>query len=266
MKRLLLAGLLVAFIFEMSQAQVLKKSPKKNTPTSEQIVSNTPIDVQNEIPLKSNEVSNNQDITITEISKVPDNYNFDWQYHIKIESKDGENVINYLIKKDAPYYGMKVSPKENLYMVIDKNLELMIMFSESEGKKMINAASYKNSLQQLGATKNFERDKYKFKKVGNKNILGYNCKGFQVENQEEVMTFYITTEPGIQFDAIYNSDQTNLPKNFNPDWIYKEKAILMQLSMEGLKNAKNNITLTCTKLSRKQFNLNKKDYISITDD
>ena len=267
MNRLLLTILLFAFIIEMPQAQVLKRAHKKSAKQSEQIVANETIPNNNSIIDQLSRSPSNENISIADISKVPAVYNFDWRYDIKIENKEGENFISYLLKKDASYYAMKVSPSDHLFMVLDPALQLMVMFMETDGKKMMNAAQYnfKRSTVDYSSTKN-NPGKYKLKKVGNKNILGFNCKGYQVENEEGVITFYITSEPDINFKAIYNSDKTNLPQNFNPDWFDKGKGILMQLSLEGMKNAKNNMTLTCIKLYKEPLNLKKADYSSIAKD
>ena len=266
MKSLALAVMIFAFSLDMPQAQVLKRTHKKSVPHTEQIVANETLSNNNNSTLKFNIISKGDPTNTKNLVDIPDSYTFDWNYDIKIETKEGETIINYLLKNDAPYYGMRISPSENLFMVVDQKLQLMTMFMDNDGKKMMNATQYKNNVANNASNKIYEKEKYKFKKVGNKNILGYNCKGYQVENEDRVITFYITTDPDITFQGIYQSDKTHLPKNFNPEWISNNEGILMSLCMEGMKNAKNNMTLTCIKLNKEPFSLSKKDYIKLAED
>lgn len=267
MKSLLLSLFMFAFISEMPQAQVLKRSHKKDVPQSEQIVSNAILFSKRKILDRNQTISTKENLKITDISKVPDTYNFDWSYNIKIETKDGETFLNYLIEKNQLYYGMKISSSENIFMVLDPQIKLMIMFMETEGKKWMNTAQYNyKKTNHFFSGKKSAQEKYKFKKVGNKTIVGYSCKGYQVENNDQVITFYITSEPDINFKAIYQLDKTHLPENFNPDWLNKAEGVLMQMSMEGIKHARNNMTLTCIKLSKEQHNFDKIDYLKIAED
>ncbi len=195
-------------------------------------------------------------------SEIPQVYDFEWSYVMKMETRQGEMILNYFLKKDAPYFGIKL-PENDMYMVMDPSRNLNVMYMRSGGNNMVMATKMPKTLPDEIAADNAKEDEYSFKKIQNKTILGYDCEGYQGENRDMVFTFYVTTEPDISFGEIYKSDQTKLPKGFDPKWIKDGKGIMMQMIMEGKKNDRENATMTCIALEKKNFSLNKADYNSL---
>lgn len=195
-------------------------------------------------------------------SEIPQVYDFEWSYVMKMETRQGDMILNYYLKKDAPYFGMKL-PENDMYMVLDRSRNLNIMYMRSEGHNMVMATKMPKTLPDEIVSENAESDEFSFKKIANKTILGYDCEGYQGENSDMVFTFYLTTEPDISFGEMYKSDQTKLPKGFDPKWIKDGMGIMMHMTMEGKKNTRDNATMTCIALEKKNFSLNKSDYKSL---
>lgn len=197
-----------------------------------------------------------------DLAEVPETYEFEWKYVMKMESKEGELQLNYFLKNDAPYFGFKLPNSVEMFMVMDESRNLMVNYMNSNGTKMITASRIsKSGLDETG--NKTEPDEYTFKKIGNITILGYNCRGFQAENKDGVYTFYITSEPDISFMDIYKSDKTKLPANFGRKWIEDEKGLMMQMILEDKKTAKNNLVITCVALEKQSLILRKSDYKSL---
>ena len=250
------------------QAQILKKLKQKVEQRVENVVTDKVADKAATEAGKS--VDNMMNLQMAgaagyeqaDPSEIPQVYDFDWSYVMKMETRQGDMILNYFLKKDAPYFGMKL-PENDMHMVMDPSRNLSVTYMRSEGNNLVMASKMPKNLADEIAADNSAADEYSFKKIGNKTILGYDCEGYQGENDDMVFTFYITTEPEISFGEIYKSDKTKLPKGFDPKWIKDGKGIMMQMVMEGKKNAKDNATMTCIALEKKSFSLNKADYNSM---
>ena len=269
MKKLVLTLILTALLAIPAQAQFLKKLQQKVSQQVENTVTNKVADKAAQEAGKS--VDNMLDFSIgdgfasgyepIDYAEIPEVYEFDWSYVVKMETGQGDMTINYLLKKDAPYFGFKL-PENDIQMVMDPSRNMNVMYMNSEGNKMVMATKIPEITSEEMSS-DLEEDEFNFKKVGNKTIMGYDCTGYQGENAEMVLTFYVTTEPDVNFGDFYKSDKTNLPKGFDPKWIEDGNGIMMQMIMEGKKNSKNNTTMTCIALERKTSTINKIDYKSI---
>ena len=268
MKKAVLTTILMAFCLMPLHAQFLKNLQKKVEKRVENTVTNKVADkaaaeagksVDNMMDFKMGGASGFEQVDPSEIPQV---YEFDWNYVMKVETRQGDMILNYFLKKDAPYFGMKL-PDNDMHMVMDASRNLNVMYMRSQGNNMVMATKMPKALPDEIAADNAANDEYSFKKIANKTILGYDCEGYQGENRDMVFTFYVTTEPDISFGDIYKSDQTKLPKGFDPNWIKDGQGIMMQMIMEGKKNARDNATMTCIALEKKNFSLNKGDYNSL---
>lgn len=271
MKKLILTGVLMVFFLIPSQAQLLKNLKKKIENRVERTVTDKIADkaaaeagkaVDKAMDPGENKSGFLMGASQADLSEVPEKYEFEWMYGLLMKSKEGETTINYFLKKDASYFGFKLPNSEEMFMVMDVSRNLMMMYMNSKGTKMITASKISPPSFDEIETEN-ERDKYSFKKIDSKTIMGYDCNGFAAENKDGVYTFYITSEPDINFMDIYKSDKTKLPANFDPEWFEDGKGLMMQMILEDKKNAKNNLVMTCVALEEQSVILRKSDYKSL---
>jgi hypothetical protein len=271
MKKLILVTILTAFIAMPSQAQFLKKLKKNVENRVEQVVVNKAADKAAVEADKSMENLMNLDFKNSgfamgfeqvDPAEIPESYDFDWTYVMNVTTAQGDMEMKYFLKKDASYFGIYVA-QNNSYMVMDHDRNMNVIYMDSEGNKMLMAMKIPEPSPADLSEEEKYNDEFSFKKIGEKKILGYNCTGFQGENKETVFTFYVTNEADISFNDIYKSDNTRLPKGFDPEWIKDGQGLMMKMIMEGKKNAKENVTMTCTSLEKKPFSIEKSDYRSI---
>ncbi len=192
-------------------------------------------------------------------AEIPANYNFDWEYALNMHSKQGDMEFTYLLKKDAPHFGIQMPQVPGMFMVMDGERKMMVMFMDSEGNKMLTATKLDPEAIDESDAENPYKDA-KIKEIGSKEILGYTCKGYQTETPDHLFTFYVTDEAGVGFSEIFQANQKNAPKGFNSDWFADGSALMMEMNMEDKKNPSNNMTMTCTRLEKKNFTINKSDY------
>ncbi len=272
MKKLILVTILMAFVVMPAQAQFLKKLKKNVENRVEQVVVNKVADKAATETDKSMENLMNASFKNSgfamgfeqvDPAEIPTSYDFEWNYVMSFNTAQGEMEMEYFLKKDAPYVGVYV-PQNNSYMVMDHSKNINVIYMNSEGNKMLMATKIPEPSEVDLAGDEKYNEEMSYKKIGDKKILGYNCTGFQGENKDHVFTFYMTTEADISFNDIYKSNNTQLPKGFDEEWIKDGQGLMMQMIVEGKKNAKENVTMTCTKLEKKPFSIQKSDYQSIT--
>lgn len=200
--------------------------------------------------------------------KLPNTYDFDYIYKLKMTHKKGDVVLDYYLKKDAAYFGFdtaemtKGSEDTKMFMVMDANLEVTAMFMEMMGKKVVQKSKLKTSDFN---TSNEDLSGYDFKQIDSKTINGYECEGYVSENDKQKITFYITDDVSLSFNQVFGSNVKNLPKGFNPDWMkkYAENGLMMEMIFEDKKKSKNNMTMRCTDLEKTDFSIDTTKYGSM---
>lgn len=270
MKKLAVASIMAVLFSFPVQAQFLKKLQKKVEQRVEDMVANKVADKAAAETSKSMdnllnfELKNSgfpTGIEPVDPAEVPEKYEFDYSYKIKMESRGEEMFFNYLLKKDAPYFGFTMPGSEEMYFVMDPSKNMSVIFMNSSENKFMTATKLPEvSPENMEATTTGEE--FSYKKIGNKTILGYDCSGFQAENKEAVYTFYLTNEADITFENIYKNDKTNLPSNFDSAWLEEGKGLMMQMIMEDKTNAKNNMNMICTGIEKNSISLLKADYLA----
>lgn len=252
---LLLAGLLLN---TTAEAQFLKKLGKK---ISEKVEETATENISNKAANETDETLNNAweadlskknsetGIAENPSTDIPESYDFDWKYTLRLDSKKQDIDLVYRLKKGANYMGIGGGMMGDMFMVMDfdRNLSVMFMNGFVRGTKMNTSQDSKNLNPKI--------ENFTFEKIGSKTILGYDCDGYRAENEEYEMTIYVTDEVGIGFTGGFKN-QEYLPKGFNPDWI-NENSLMMEMQMINKKNSKRNMTLICTSIEPENYTISK---------
>ncbi len=272
MKKILFSGILILLFTFPMEAQILKKLKKgieksvENTivnKVSDKAASETEKSMDKMLDFQLDKSGFPMGLEQADLSEVPEVYDFDWSYIMEMDTKERKMEMKYFLKKDAPYFGIEMAEAGGIFIVMDPSRELTVMYINSGGNKMLRATS--TAVNKEGETSMPEgnMEDYSFKQVDSKKILGYNCSGYQAENKDNIITFYVTTEPGVSFTDIYKSNKSNLPSGFDPEWLEEKNALMMQMIMEDKKNSKDNFEMTCIDLKPQDFSISKSEYNSI---
>jgi hypothetical protein len=178
-----------------------------------------------------------------------------------METKDANVDMTYLLKEDAPYFGMRMPQAEGMFMVLDMDKKLSIMYFSSGENNFITASKIDALINPEDQTNSYENSE--LKKIGTKNILGYECQGYQTETEEHNFTFYVTQEAPVSFSNMYSDEKSNIPKGWNADWLEDGDALMMEMQMVDKKNPRHNTNMRCTSLEKKSFSINKENYAAL---
>ena len=200
--------------------------------------------------------------------KLPETYNFEYIYKLKLTHKKGDVNLDYYLKEEANYFGFdtaemtKGSADTNIFMVMDAEREITAMFMDMMGKKVVQKSKLKTS---DFTSKQEDMSDYDFKQIESKTINGYDCEGYLAENDKVKITYYITDDVPVSFNQMFGDNVKNLPKEFNADIMkkYAEKGLMMEMNYEDKKKSKNNITMQCTSLEKTDFSIDTSKYGSM---
>jgi hypothetical protein len=198
---------------------------------------------------------------------LPATYTFDYNYKLKMttQSQKKDMVMDYYLKKDAEYFGFKMdqikTEQGDMFFVMDNNLDVNAMFMDMMGQKMVQTTSL-NMKEMTKDTVESNKD-FNIKKIGTKTILGFECQGFVIDNDEAEITFYIAENAPVSFNNMMDANLKNMPKGFNTEWMKKmENGLMMEMIYKDKKKSKNDMTMTCIALNKTDFSIKTSDYKS----
>ena len=191
-------------------------------------------------------------------STVPDKYAFSWKYNMQMTAQSGKTInFQYYLQPNATYYGAKMNQSgSDMLMIMDTKKKTSITGFNKKGKKIAMVSKIPDY-----SDKKTKSEKYTYKNLPNKVILGYNCKGIQATSSKSVMIFYYTNEAKVSFAELFKSQQAQgIPNAFMNVFKPGEKPLLMSMDYTDLKDKTRSMKMQCTALNKEAFTFNKSEY------
>lgn len=196
---------------------------------------------------------------------LPETYQFDWKYNMKMardDQKTGPVDLILLLKMNSNYQGVTIknAPSESIQeatMVFDSDLEAMVMFINTDTSKFLQI----HPIQKPKESKN--AGDFKITELSDKKIIGYNSHGIQVENDKSIVQVYHSDEAPIQMSNLFNfsgSMKIDLP-DLDPRLVAQfAKGLVMELKYTDKKRSKNNVHITTESIQQTPTLFNKNEY------
>jgi len=197
-------------------------------------------------------------------SKIPETYIFSWKYDMKVETKSGSTDLSYLFQEGADYLGTLIDQKDNnMIMVFDPSKNINVIYMDNKGNKMLMGSEITINKEDIEELSDYEE--MEITEIGKKEILGYDCTGYRMENDEYVVTSYLTNDATLNFANMFQSKgNPKIPKSVDAEWFKKHSdGLMLEMEMVSKRNPKDNMKMYCTSLSKKDIQLNKSDYKSM---
>lgn len=258
--------LVLLFSFNSSQAQVWKKIQNAAQKRAEDKATQKILNKTDEAVDESfNQIETSLagfGMNKVDASDVPKSYDFSWKYVMEIKT-DNDKAMNmdYLLETDAPYFGFHVGEGkgQNMFMILDAKNKIMVTTFGDSKNKMASASKIPEYADKV--TKQEEKEKFVFKTLPNKTILGYDCKGVQAANNEYDMVFYYTNDAKVSFGEMYkNQKNQNIPDAIANYFKPGEQSLLMEMTMKDLDKKGKITTMKCISLEKSAYFFNKSEY------
>lgn len=189
-----------------------------------------------------------------DLSQLPESYHFDYNYTLKMASIDGDIQMNYLFNKNEPYIGLKTEISPDMIMVFDNtNNAVVIKSNEIVFAMEINA-------DQEFSDEDFDYDTdYTFTELTDREYLGYNCKGYQIENDEHRILVYFAPDINVKFESTGSEDMVNISKEMKAFMNKYENGLMMYMEMNdklsGDNNNNSSVSIECLAFEESSTNV-----------
>lgn len=225
------------------------------------------IDGKNNTSDKSNSPNDND-------VKLPETYQFEWKYVLKMESKrtkDRDDMkMTYYLNTNTPAFATKFeivnkeATKGNMITILDPTTGSSVMLMDVDGNKMRqNMPSFSSDDIDDVAQEQAVND-YTIVKTDTKTILGYHCQGFKITSKEGVMNTYIAQNAPVSFNNTMSGDSKFKPKGFDPKWFKDFKnGLMLEMQFTSNKKEKYNMKMTCIELVKEALTINMNEYKSM---
>ncbi|MBQ4913928.1 DUF4412 domain-containing protein [Maribacter sp. MMG018] len=191
---------------------------------------------------------------------VPDEYRFSYAVKMLMTTGKDKMDLTYYLEPGQTYFGSEFGNMDNI-TVMDFTANMILIFGNRGGQKTVMGINNNSKLYEKYRSKmvnDTNYDQAKIKEIGSKNLLGYNCSGYEVVTEEGISRIWVTNE--IPIGNIYSVFYDNEAPGGLP---FDKEAMIMEMDYKSNKGAKGNFHLICTDIVKKGFSIYKKDYASM---
>lgn len=166
-------------------------------------------------------------------SRLPDAYQFSYLYRLKMNTSEGDVLFDYYLNPDQPYMGAKLNMGMEMTMVFDEGNQVIITMLN--GMPIATEMEMDETLDDDEL--NYLKD-YTITKLPNREFLGYDCIGRQMENDDHKFIVYIAPDVEAGFGKVFKSERANMPPAMQAAIMEYENGLMMFMEMEDKKNKK----------------------------
>lgn len=210
---------------------------------------------------KGTTVKNKQPFSLTSgMDDVPNAYTFSYRATMKIISAKNEFDMVYWLEPKATYFASKISDdKSDNITVMDLENEAMVMFMNTGNEKMAMRIKANRDIIEKYAEKAAAEDNTndpRLTPIEGKTILGYACKGFQIETDEGISKVWVTDQAPVgSIGGVLYADR--VPSGALD---FGSETLFMEMEHIPRKRKKDQLRMICTDLSAEKLTIRKADY------
>ncbi len=210
---------------------------------------------------------------------LPESYDFQWKYILKMEPKEtrkkemGAMEIVYYLNPNSSTFGskFKMSAKNgeedvlgHMILILDSEIGAQLMLMDLNNHKVIQITSSAIANQEDEDSLEDEMQDYEIVKTDTKTILGYHCQGFRFDTERGTVNIYIAKDTPVSFNiSSGENSKYNHFKGFDTKILREFKnGLMMEMQFTSKKNKKHNMKMTCVALEQEPFSINLNEYKS----
>ena len=258
----LFSVVVLLFFVATAEAQILRKLTKKiqDKAISKAVEADTDSAERKDEVLGFDKMAMAYGKNRVDAALVPSSYPFSWEYSLEMQTENEKPmIIDYYLEPNVEYFGFKMRTTEDMFLIIDsKNKFMITTFNQKKGKMAM--ASRMPDYTEI-ADKGNEIEKFSYKTLPNKVIMGFNCKGIQATSADLEMVFYYTNEAKVSFSDMFKAQQKKSTPNALKNYFKpSDNPLMMTMTMKDLKNKGAVTTMKCISLVKKTSEFKKSDY------
>ena len=195
-------------------------------------------------------------------AELPDSYEFSYKYSLKMTTQEGNIIFDYYLNPASGYMGVKMDMGADMFIVMDQERQVNINYINSGGNSIATASSAIN-LNEDNMDSYQDLQDYVITDLPNKEFLGYDCIGKQMENEEWKFIMYIAPDMEVSFQDVFKQDNSKLPPAMQIYAEQFENSLMMYMDMVDKKGKKKkNIsgTMECVGIEQVNFSIHNGNY------
>ena len=201
-------------------------------------------------------------------SKLQGTYHYDWRYSLQMQRQKSSIQLDYHLRNEGTDYASIVEMEgkaimEGTLMLMDESAGITAILMEQSGNKIGQLMdSLSDEMMETSEDENPMKDA-EFTEIGTKEILGYECQGFQIENDEITMIMYLAFDTPVSFNKIYGGPSNNqLPKGFDKKWLDKigSNSLMMEMDLVHKDKPKESSKIICVALEKEKLDIDLSGY------
>ncbi len=210
---------------------------------------------------------------------LPESYDFEWKYVLKMESKEtrkkemGTMEIVYYLNPNSSTFGskFKMSAKNgeedvlgHMILILDSEVGAQLILMDLNDHKVIQIMPSTIANQEDEDSLEDEMQDYEIVKTDTKTILGYHCQGFRFDTDQGTVNIYIAKDTPVSFNiSSGENSKYNHFKGFDTKTLREFKnGLMMEMEFTSNKKKKHNMKMTCVALEQEPFSINLNEYKS----
>ncbi|MFA5618968.1 MAG: DUF4412 domain-containing protein [Weeksellaceae bacterium] len=199
------------------------------------------------------------------VANVPDSYEFSYRATMKIKTGNKEEImVDYYLEPDVTYFGAGFKNQGATSInVMDIAQNMMVIFMEQNGQKIMMAQKSDPKLTEKFEKAREDIDKEymaNMKDIGGRNILGYDCKGYETTTKEGTYRIWITDQTPVGFMGAGMNEDIDLPESMVR---MGKNAMVMEMQFAPAKGKKGRLHMLCVDFKKESKTIKKDDYSSM---
>lgn len=166
-----------------------------------------------------------------DMANLPDAYHFTYLYRLKMSTSEGDIGFDYYLNPNESYMGAKMDVGMDMTMVFDEGNNVLLT--------IVNGMPIAT---EMDSGEDFDEDElnllndYTIIELPNREFLGYDCIGRQMENDDYKFIVYIAPDVEAAFGNVFKSDLASLPPAMQTTAKEYENGLMMYMEMHDKKN------------------------------
>jgi hypothetical protein len=266
----LIPGLAIIFCTSTANGQFLNELKKRAQERAEIVVIDKTADKAGDVTAKSMDKILNPNLDGLMKGKgkkvdrmdLPDGYEFSYKYRLKMTTQEGIIHFDYYLNPGASYMGVKIDMGTDMFIVMDQGRNVNINYFNMGETSMASATSTLE-ISEEDLNGNEDLNDYVLTDLPNKEFLGYDCIGKQMENEEWKFIMYMAPDMEVSFQDVFTQDHNKLPPAMQSYADQLGNSLMMYMSMEDKKNKKKkNLSgiMECVEIEQMYFSIDNGSY------
>jgi hypothetical protein len=166
---------------------------------------------------------------------LPEAYYFHYIYRLQITNREGTIEMEYYLNKNnLNYMGVRFYSGAEMFMVMDNDLKANITYMNTGETPFAMAMENKDIAADDEIIDNYEG--YTFSELPDKEYLGYNCKGRQIENDDHKFIIYVAPNMPATMGNAFTPNTSELPPALASTASEFENGLMMFMEITDKKN------------------------------